>query len=128
MTLFTVAPGSAAPGPKTEPVVPSHALVLVQFGVPHLLHHQGNAIDYWVDCCGRAEALESMVDSSEPDGVFVWSGDVRNSQDYWGEWDTELETKELRLVTVEEWKAFVANEIVWDVEEWKAWLNWRGGR
>lgn len=127
MTLFQVAP-TIGPDPKAEPYVPSHALVLVQFGVPHLLYHQGNDLNCWLDGSTVAETLPYMVgedvEPALPDGVFVWSGNYRSWQDYFGEWDSELETEDFRPVTPEEWKAFATDEIVWDVEQMRAWLEW----
>ena len=124
MTLFQAAL-PIGPDPKSEPYVPSHALVLVQFGVPHLLYHQGNDLNCWLDGFTAAETFPDLVEGAGlSDGVFVWSGNYRSWQDYWGEWDSELETTSFLPVTAEEWKAFVADEIPWDVEQMRAWLEW----
>jgi hypothetical protein len=108
-----------------EPFVTSRGLVLVRFGIPHLLYHQGTQLNYWLDNIGRTETAIDMMGDEHEDGIFVWSGHIHGWRSYEGEYDEELVCSEERLVTAEEWKAFTSDEIVWDFDEMRAYLDWR---
>lgn len=110
-----------------EPRVPNKALVIVQFGVSHILYHQGNGLNYWLETMGSKEAAAHMVGRDHADGVFVWAGTVHGEwfrTDCGDEYSESLEG-DLRPATAEEWRAFIADETVWDHEEMSAWLNWQ---
>jgi hypothetical protein len=111
-----------------EPFVPSKALLLVQFGVAHLLYHQGTALNYWLDTMGPKEAaLEMLGDDPLPDGLYVWAGTVHGQwsrTDCGDEYDEWLEASDVRPATAEEWRSFTADETVWDHDEMHAWLTW----
>lgn len=106
------------------PFVPSHALIVVQFGIPSILYHQGTELDYWIEGTGVEQTAEDCMGVDHKDGIFVWSGSINSWTDYWGEYDEELTDGEVRPVTEEEWKAFVKDEIVWDFAEMGAQIAW----
>jgi hypothetical protein len=109
------------------PFVPSHALILVMFGRPHLLYHQGTDLDIWIEDMGITDCTDGMVGdcSAEKDGLYVWSGVIESWTSYWGEHDCDLKCNEWRSATVEEWASFVAEETVWDHDEMQEFLVWQ---
>lgn len=107
-----------------EPFVPSRGIVLVQFGKPHLIYHQGTDIKEWLSEAGTSDVAIEMMGADPEDGLFVWSGHIASYRDYWGEYDAWLEADEVRPITEEEWKAFLAEEIVWDFDEMRKYLDW----
>lgn len=104
--------------------VPSHGIVVVQFGIPHLVYYQGTCLRYWLEVMGADETARDMIEEDTQDGVYTWSGEVQGHRDYWGEYDEELQCSEFRPVTKEEWEAFTRDEIVWDFEQERAYLNY----
>ncbi len=109
-----------------EPFVPSKALVIVQFGVPHILYYQGTAISYYLEGMIARDVAEEMVGEHPLDGTYVWSGSVS------GGWIRNLEGDDydeklkgaIRPATAEEWQAFIRDETIWDHDEMHAWLTW----
>jgi len=115
----------SAPILDDEPYVPSHGIVVVQFGIPHLVYHQGTHLNTWMSEVDTKEVAKEMMGDDHADGVFVWSGTIQSSRSYYGEYDAWLEASEVRPVTKEEWTAFMADEIVWDFDDMRKYLDWK---
>jgi hypothetical protein len=113
----------------TEPPhVPSKAIVVVHGGRGHIVYHHGTHIAEWIGDAGEDDTVGSMVADAGDDlpagtCVMVWSGHVRGSRDYWGEYNAWLEGS-LRPITDEEWGAFLDGEVPWDLEEVRALEAW----
>lgn len=130
--LLTPAPSADDPN-DPEPNVPDKSIIVVQFGVPHLLYHQGTGLDYWVGMEGEDETAKEMYESSYdmnspagPYGVYAWFGRI-NGDEYTTDCGTEYDSwieGSCRPLLKEEWAAFVAGDFVWDPEQCKLRQQW----
>lgn len=93
-----------------EPFVPSKAIIVRWLGMFHCLYYHGSALTHWIE---NNDFVKNASDGIEEDGIYVWSGTVNGSTDYWGEYDEWLEG-ETRPITAEEWKSFIKDELIWD--------------
>lgn len=110
------------------PWVPSRGLVVIQFGIPHLVYHQGTDLDEWIANVDN-DVIQHMVPvpTNDSDGVYTWSGriDSWSCGEHGTDYDSCLECTEFRPATKEEWESFTKDEIVWDFEEFGAYLDWK---
>lgn len=107
-----------------EPLIPDKAVIVKVRDKSMCIYYHGTGLDYWVDGVGQQEMAEEIGnDIKETDGVFIWSGHIGASTDYWGEHDEWLEGT-ARPVTDEEWIDLITDNDPWDHEELRAHREW----
>ena len=90
----------------------SMAIVASDGGRAKVLDYVGGHLDYWICECeptGCFDGLEA--------GLWIWTGRILGSTDYFGEYDEEL-SGVFRKLTKEEWDLFCYGDELWDESEW----------